>query len=83
MLGSGAMGVVYRGVRGDGLVPVASALGLHADPRLALAIPASHRWIATSTGHLDLLSSPAVYERLRDWLVRSSDDADGTRFPPR
>jgi hypothetical protein len=72
-----------RGVRGDGLVPVASALGLHADPRLALAIPASHRWIATSTGHLDLLSSPAVYDRLRDWLVRSSDDADGTRLPPR
>ncbi len=72
-----------RGVRGDGLVPVASALGLHRDTRLALAIPAPQRWIATSTGHLDLLSSPAVYERLRDWLVRPSDSAGGTRFAPR
>ncbi|MFO1309767.1 MAG: alpha/beta hydrolase [Burkholderiales bacterium] len=60
-----------RGMRGDGLVPVASALGLHADPRLALAFPASHRWIATSTGHLDLLSSTAVCDRVREWLAES------------
>ncbi len=72
-----------RGVRGDGLVPVASALGFHADPRLALAIPAPNRWIATSTGHLDLLSSPAVYERLRGWLVRAPDARGPTRLPSR
>jgi len=58
-----------RGVRGDGLVPVASALGRHADPGRALAFPPSHRWIATSTGHLDLLSSAAVHRRLRRWLA--------------
>ena len=72
-----------RGVRGDGLVPVASALGLHADPRLALAIPASHRWIATSTGHIDLLSSPAVYARLRGWLAGPPDAGGPMRVPSR
>jgi len=72
-----------RGVRGDGLVPVASALGLHADPRLALAIPASHRWIATSTGHIDLLSSPAVYARLRGWLAGTPDAGGPMRLPSR
>jgi len=72
-----------RGVRGDGLVPVASALGLHADPRLALAFPASHRWIATSTGHIDLLSSPAVYARLRGWLAGPPDAGGPMRVPSR
>jgi len=72
-----------RGVRGDGLVPVASALGLHADPRLALAFPASHRWIATSTGHIDLLSSPAVYARLRGWLAGTPDAGGPMRVPSR
>lgn len=44
--------------RGDGLVPVASALGFDpADP-----------WIAYGTGHLDLLGSRPVYERMKDWL---------------
>jgi hypothetical protein len=54
---------------GDGLVPVASALGRHADPRFALALPSSHEWIVPETGHLELLSSPAVYARVRDWLA--------------
>ncbi len=53
---------------GDGLVPVDSALGRSRDPVLRLAIPASHRWVAHETGHLQLLGSPAVYERLRGWL---------------
>lgn len=68
-----------RGMRGDGLVPVASALGLHRDPRLELAFPASRRWIATSTGHLDLLSSAAVGDRLRGWLVDSKGDGGTPR----
>ena len=53
----------------DGLVPVASALGRHADPRFALGLPSSREWIAWDTGHLELLSSPAVYARMRDWLA--------------
>jgi len=71
-----------RGMRGDGLVPVASALGLHDDARLALSLPASHRWIATSTGHLDLLTSPAVYDRLREWLAEPARTREPTRAPP-
>jgi hypothetical protein len=55
-----------RALRGDGLVPVASALGIHADPRRALAF--THQAIAWDCGHLDLLSSPAVYAQLRSWM---------------
>ena len=29
-----------------------------------------HTWIARGVNHLDLLSSPAVYRRLRRWLAR-------------
>jgi pimeloyl-ACP methyl ester carboxylesterase len=57
-----------KALRGDGLVPVDSALGRHADGAIALAFPDAHRSIAYGVGHLDLLSSPAVYETLRAWL---------------
>jgi hypothetical protein len=53
---------------GDGLVSVGSALGRHHDPARALAFPASGQWIARGTKHLDLLSRPAVYARIREWL---------------
>ena len=55
--------------RGDGLVPVASALGVHKDPRFELGLPPAHRSIAYGTGHLDLLSSRTVYEQARFWLA--------------
>lgn len=54
---------------GDGLVPLDSALGLHADARLALPIPKRRRWIGSGIGHLDLLSHPEVYAQLRAWLA--------------
>jgi len=54
---------------GDGLVPLASALGRHADPRFALAFPEAHQWVACDTGHVELLDQPAVYDRIRDWLA--------------
>jgi hypothetical protein len=57
-----------RTLPGDGLVPLASALGEHVKPELALHIPKSRQWIARGCGHLDLLGSPAVYRRLRRWL---------------
>jgi PGAP1-like protein len=53
---------------GDGLVPVASALGEHADPALALHVPAQRRLVVTSANHWDLLDRPQVYAQLRDWL---------------
>jgi len=58
-----------RAPRSDGLVPVASALGRHSDPALAVSFPSSAQWIAYGTGHLDLLSSEAVYGQLQQWLA--------------
>jgi len=55
---------------GDGLVPVASALGHHHDPRFRLAFAPSNQAIVSGCGHLELLSSAAVYARLRQWLAR-------------
>ncbi len=54
---------------GDGIVPVASALGRHRDPRLALAFDPSRQWVAHGTDHLGLLSRPEVYDRIRRWLA--------------
>jgi hypothetical protein len=54
---------------GDGLVPVRSALGQHADSALSLSIPESRRWIAYGMGHLDLLDRKPVYEQIRQWLL--------------
>jgi len=53
---------------GDGLVPLASALGRHRDPARRLAIPESHQWIGEKVGHLELLSSRRVYTQIRRWL---------------
>ena len=58
-----------RTLRGDGLVPIESALGEHRDPRLALRIPSSRKRVVERTGHLELLSSPVVYQHLRRWLA--------------
>jgi hypothetical protein len=54
---------------GDGLVPVASALGDHRDSRRRLAFPRSHQWTARATSHLGLLCSSQVYERIRGWFA--------------
>jgi len=54
---------------GDGLVPVDSALGRHANPALTLGFPAPHQWIGLGMNHLDLLGSPEVYATLRRWLA--------------
>jgi pimeloyl-ACP methyl ester carboxylesterase len=55
---------------GDGLVPLASALGEHEDARFALDFPAGHRWVEPGLGHLDLLSSPQVFAQVGRWLER-------------
>lgn len=54
---------------GDGLVPVDSALGVHASrPELTLAFPKEHQRLVSRAGHLDLLDHPEVYAALRGWL---------------
>ncbi len=55
---------------GDGLVPLASALGEHEEARFALDFPAGHRWVGSGLGHLDLLSSPQVFAQVGRWLAR-------------
>lgn len=57
-----------RSLRGDGLVPVRSALGQHDSPELALPIPASRKAIVYDANHFDLLSKPTVCDQLRNWL---------------
>jgi hypothetical protein len=53
---------------GDGLVPLASALGCHAEADRHLLFPPERQWIVCGTGHLDLLCNAEVYARIRQWL---------------
>ena len=55
-------------VLGDGLVPLASALGQHADPARCLAFAPQHQFIAYGTHHMALLSSPTVAAQVLRWL---------------
>jgi hypothetical protein len=54
---------------GDGLVPLRSALGQHADPARNLSLPASQEWIGYGMNHWDLLDRRDVYEQIRGWLT--------------
>ena len=54
---------------GDGLVPLASALGQHTDRALDLGFPAARQWVGVEMNHMDLLSSPEVYKQIRKWLA--------------
>jgi pimeloyl-ACP methyl ester carboxylesterase len=54
---------------GDGIVPLASALGRHTNPRLALNFDESRQWVARGINHLDLLSRPEVYAQIKQWLA--------------
>jgi pimeloyl-ACP methyl ester carboxylesterase len=52
---------------GDGLVPVASALGTQA--MASKRIPVQRQCVLHSIGHLDLLTAPQVSAQLRDWIA--------------
>ena len=56
---------------GDGVVPLASALGRHANPKLALTFDDSRQYVAYGIGHLDLLGRRQVYTQIRQWLAES------------
>jgi pimeloyl-ACP methyl ester carboxylesterase len=56
---------------GDGLVPLASALGKHKDPGRQLAFPKDRQWIGHGMNHLDLLDRKEVYAQIRRWLGQS------------
>jgi pimeloyl-ACP methyl ester carboxylesterase len=53
---------------GDGLVPVASALGMHDQAERTLNFAKSRQWIGYEMNHMQLLSDPRVYAKLLDWL---------------
>ena len=55
-------------VLGDGIVPLRSALGQHANPAMNLAIPPARQWVGYDMNHLDLLSHKDVYAQIRKWL---------------
>lgn len=53
---------------GDGLVPIASALGQHKNPAMRLSIPDAHLWIGYGLKHLDLLDHPNVCAQVLRYL---------------
>ena len=55
---------------GDGLVPVRSALGQHAEARHTLAFPPDRQWVAPGMNHMELLKRPEVTAQLVRWLSK-------------
>jgi pimeloyl-ACP methyl ester carboxylesterase len=56
-------------ILGDGLVPLASALGRHVNPDRTLPIPEANQWIGYNMNHLDLLGKVEVYAQIKRWLA--------------
>ncbi|MFT5880861.1 MAG: hypothetical protein ACI86X_002000 [Moritella sp.] len=54
---------------GDGFVALNSALGRHEDDLLHLSFPEQHQWIGRDMNHMDLLYHPAVYDKIKQWLI--------------
>ena len=61
-------GTLKEKLLGDGLVPLDSALGRHADPGRSLAFAADRQWVGYGMNHLDLLDRAEVYAQLKEWL---------------
>ena len=53
---------------GDGLVPLASALGQHSQPERDLNFSPGHQATIYRTNHMELLNSAEVYQLLLAWL---------------
>ena len=53
---------------GDGLVPVASALGQHASASRTLAFAPERQAVMPGMNHMQLLRRPEVFEQLLKWL---------------
>ena len=63
-----AAGSLKAQALGDGLVPVASALGRHTRPERNLAFPDDRQAVVHDSNHLDLLASAEVAALLLRWL---------------
>ena len=64
-----------KSLLGDGLVPLASALGDDSDPARNLGIATDRRFVGYGMSHLDLLSRREVGDQIRSWLA----EADAVR----
>ncbi len=58
-------------VLGDGIVPVASALGQHRQEARRLNFAPEHQWVAQGVNHLGLMHDPEVMARVRLWLLET------------
>jgi hypothetical protein len=52
----------------DYLVDVKSALGKHKNPDKTLNFKEENIWIAYKNSHMDLLSNPKIYSKIKEWL---------------
>jgi hypothetical protein len=51
------------------MVSINSALGRHEDPAMTLSFAPSRQWVTDHTNHWELLSRPAVYAQVKDWMA--------------
>jgi hypothetical protein len=65
-----------RRMRGDGLVPVDSALGRSGDRQRDLGLTDDRRWIGYGMSHFDLLDRPEVYGKIQAWLAGDEPAVD-------
>lgn len=54
---------------GDGLVPLASALGKHNDPLRSLNFPTDHQCVLHGVNHMGLLRAAQVYPKLKAFVA--------------
>ena len=55
---------------GDGLVPLASALGQHEQPEHSLVFVKDRQWVVYGVGHMQLLDNLRVAQQLVHWLAQ-------------
>jgi len=67
-------------VRGDGFVPVSSALGRNRESSDNLGVPEEQQWVGFGMGHFDLLSRVEVYEKIKLWLAFAASAKDSAIF---
>jgi pimeloyl-ACP methyl ester carboxylesterase len=58
-----------RELLGDNMVGIKSALGQHKDPTKDLNFKKANTWIAYENNHMDLLSNPKVYNKIKTWML--------------
>jgi pimeloyl-ACP methyl ester carboxylesterase len=55
---------------GDNMVTVKSALGQHKNPERCLDFKKENTWVAYKNTHVDLLSSPKIYDKIKSWMLQ-------------